>query len=181
MMFRLELRPSRIGGIGDRLAIEIADADGADNVMKRNIGDGERSRCADDAEHRRIVLRIRRKDHGDDLRFAHEAFGEERPHGPVDHTAGENFFFGRTAFAFDEAAGEASGCVSVLAVIHREREKSLSGLGVFIGARGDQHHGISRPDNDGTIGLLGQFPGLDGDLTATEVDFKSMFHVFVEE
>jgi hypothetical protein len=34
------------------------------------------------------------------------AFGEQRPDGPVDQAAGENFLLGGPSFALDEAAGK---------------------------------------------------------------------------
>ena len=67
---------------------------------------------------------IGREDHGDDLRLVQEAFGEQRPDRPVDQAAGENFFFGGTSFAFDEAAGKSSRGVRVFTIIDGEREKA---------------------------------------------------------
>ena len=51
----------RIGGIGDVFAIDHAHANCADQVMKRNIGNGERGAGADDAQHARDRFRDRPK------------------------------------------------------------------------------------------------------------------------
>ena len=48
--------------------------------------------------------------------------------GPVDQAAGENFFFGGTSFALDEAAGNLPGGVGVFAVIDGEREEARARL-----------------------------------------------------
>ncbi len=75
----VELRRAgfRIGGIGDVFAIDDANAHGADEVVERNIGNGERGAGADDGEHAGIVLGIGREHHRDDLRFVEIAFREQ--------------------------------------------------------------------------------------------------------
>ena len=68
----------------------------------------------------------------DHLRFVQIPFGEQRPDRAVDQAAGEDFFFGRAAFALDKAARELARGVGVFAVIDREREKARAGLGLFV-------------------------------------------------
>ncbi len=75
-------------------------------MMERNIGDGQRGARANDGQRAGILLGIGRKHHGDDLGFVHEAFGEQRADGPVNQTAGKDFFFRGTSLAFDKAAGK---------------------------------------------------------------------------
>jgi len=41
-----------IGGVGDVLAVDHADADRSQHVMERNVGDGQRRARADDGERR---------------------------------------------------------------------------------------------------------------------------------
>ena len=89
-----------------RLAVHHADAHAAQDVVERNVGNRQRRAGADDGERAGIALRIGREHHGDDLRLVHEAFGKQRPDGPVDQAAGENFFLRGTALALDKAARE---------------------------------------------------------------------------
>ena len=106
------------------------------------------------------------------------AFGEQRPDGPVDQAAGENFLLGGPAFALDEAAGKTPGGVSVLAVIHGEGEKIGAGLGLGRGTGGHQDHRFAGADNHRSIGLFGHLPGFDRDDPATaEIHFNGMQHV----
>jgi len=44
-----------------------------------------------------IVISVGREHKGNDLGLALEAFGKQRPHRPVDHTAGKNFALTGTA------------------------------------------------------------------------------------
>ncbi len=155
-----------IGGVGGYFAVDKADANGAYFVMERDIRNGECGGGTDDAEHRGILLRIRGEHHGNDLRFAHVALGEQGPHRAVNEAAGEDFLFRRTSFAFDEASGEAPGGIRVFAVIHGEGEKGLTWLGLLVGARGDEHDRIARADYDRAVGLFSQLSGFDRNLTA---------------
>jgi len=50
---------------------------------------------------------------------------KKRAQGAVDLAAGQDFLFAGPAFALDEAAGNASACVGVLAVVHGEGKKSM--------------------------------------------------------
>ena len=68
----------------------------------------------------------------DDLRLVQIAFGEQRADRTVDQAAGEDFFFRRTSFALDEAAGKLAGGVSVFAIIHGERKKAAFGFGFWL-------------------------------------------------
>ena len=69
--------------------------------------------------------------------LVHEAFWEQRPDGPVNQPAGEDFLLRRAPLALDEAAGKFSRGVSVFAIIDSEREERGVGLGFFIRASAD--------------------------------------------
>ena len=159
-----------IRGIDDEIAIHAADAHCADGAVERNVGDAERDRRAVDAGDIGIVFGIGREHHGDDLGLAAEAFGEQRADGPIDLAAGQNFALAGTAFALDEAAGNASGGVGVLAVVDGEREKvdALAGLG--IGAGGGQDDVVAHAHNAGAVRLLGQFSGFKVDGSCRQAD-----------
>ena len=79
-------------------------------------------------EHVRIVFAIGAEHDALDLDFVIPTFGEQRTNRAVDQAAGENFLFGRTAFALEIAAGEFSGCGRFFAVIDGEREEILARL-----------------------------------------------------
>ena len=165
-----------IGGIDDEVAVHAANTHCADGAVKRNVGDAERYRRAVDAGDIGIVLGVRGEDHGDDLRLAAEAFGKQRADGPVDLAAGQDFTLAGPAFALDEAAGNASRGVGVLAVIDREREKvdALAGLG--IGAGRGQDDVVADADDAGAVRLLGQFSGFEANgLAAGQIHADFMF------
>ena len=148
-----------ISGIDDEVAIHAADAHRADGAVERNVGDAERHRRAVNAGDIGIVFRVGRKHHGDDLRLAAEAFGEQRPNGAIDLAAGENFALAGPPFALDEAAGNASRGVGVFAVIDGEREKVDALPGVGIGAGGGENDVVADAHNAGAMRLLGQLSG----------------------
>ena len=112
-------------GIDDELAVDQADAHGADRTEERNVG---KRAARHDAplmpQNVRIVTRIGREHERDDLRLALESLGEHRTHRPIDLAAGEHFALAHAAFALDEASGETSAGVGVFAVIDGERERN---------------------------------------------------------
>ena len=84
------------------------------------------------------------REHGrDDLDFVEEAFGEQRADRAVDQARGQRFFFGRAAFALEEAAGDAARGVGLLDVVDGQREEVLVRIGFLAGDCGDQHHGVA--------------------------------------
>ena len=103
----IAVTPLGIGGIDDEVSVHLADAYCANRAMERDIGDAQRDRCAVDAGDVGIVLRVGRKHHGDHLRLAAETFREQRPDGPVNLAAGQNFALAGPPFALDKAAGNA--------------------------------------------------------------------------
>ena len=112
-----------IGGVDDELAVHAAYAHGADGGAKGNVRERQGTGSGVDADHVGIVLLVGGEDQRDDLRLIAEAVGEERADGAVDLAAGEDFLLAGTAFTLDEATGDASAGVGVLAVVDREREE----------------------------------------------------------
>ena len=84
---------------------------------------------------------------------------KQRADGAVDLAAGENFALTRTAFALDEAAGDASAGVGVFAVVNGEREEVDAFARVGIGGGGGQHNVVADAHHDRAVGLFGQFSG----------------------
>ena len=143
-----------IGRIDDVLALDQSHADCADRAVERNVGNRQCRRGAVNTANIRIVLRVGRQHHRNDLGLAAESFGEQRADGTIDLAAGKNFFFARTAFALDESAGETSAGVGIFAVVHGQREEvdSLSRVGV--GASCGQHDALSAAHDRGSMRLF---------------------------
>ncbi len=157
---------------------DLADAHRADRTVERNVGNAQRNRRAVNAGDIRIVGRVRRQHHGDDLGLAAEAFGEQRPDGPIDLAAGKNFALAGPPFALDESARNASRGIGVLAVVDREREKVDALAGVGVGAGGGENHVVANAHNAGAVGLLGQFSGFKmNGLAAVQLN---RYFVFVD-
>ena len=121
--------------IDDVLPVDQTDPDAGDRLFKRDLRDRERRRRARDGEHVGVVLRIGGEHERDDLRFVPPARRKERPNRPVDAAAREHFLLGRLAFALEEAAGDASRCVGVFAIVDRQRQEVDAFPGVGGAAR----------------------------------------------
>ena len=120
---------------------------------------------------------VSRQHHGDDLGLAAEAFGEQRPDGPIDLAAGQDFALAGPPFALDEAARNASGGIGVFAVIDGEGEEVDALAGVGIGAGGGENNVVADAHNAGAMCLLGQFSGFKvNGLAAVQLNCNFMFH-----
>ena len=113
----------RVRRIGDELAVDAADAHRAERPGPRNVADHQRGASADDAQNVRIVFAVRAQHDGLDLDFVVPALGKQRADGAVGEAAGENFLFGRAAFALEVTAGKLAGGGGFFAVIDGQREK----------------------------------------------------------
>ena len=154
-----------------KLAVDQSHAHRADGAEERNVGKGQRARCAVDAEDVGIVIAVGRKHKRDDLGLALEAFGEHRPDGPVNLAAGEHFALAHAAFALDEAAGKASAGVGVFAVVDGEGKEIDAFARIGVGGGGGEHDVIAQADHGRSVGLLGQFSSFKFEiLAAGEVD-----------
>ena len=158
---RLELGGGRVE---DVLAIGVTDARGADRAGERHARHAQRGRCADHGGDVRIDLRIDRQHVDDDLDFVEVAFREQRTDRTVDQARGQRLFFGRTAFALEEAARDLAGCVGLLDVIDGQREEILARLGVFARYHGRQDDGVFDRHQHGAGCLTSDLAGFQGDL-----------------
>ena len=143
-------------------------------MLERNVGDRQRGSGADDGQRARIAFGIGRQHHGDHLRLVHEAFGEQRPDGPVNQAAGQDFLLGRPALALDKAARKLAGGVSVFSIIDGEREKRGARLGLLIRASAHQNNGVPGADHDGAIGLFRDLTCLQGNFLTIQVNLYGM-------
>ncbi len=167
-----------IGGVDDEAAIDQADANCADRTMEWDVREGQCAACAIHAEDVGIVLLVRRVDERDHLGLIAEGLGEERANGPVDLAAGENLLLTGTAFALDEAAGDASAGVGVLAVLDREREEVDAFLRIGRSDCGGEDDVVSAGGKGSARGLLGHAARFKFNvLAAGKLDCDFLLHV----
>ena len=146
------------------------------DVGEGQVGNGQGRARAHDGERIGVLLGIGREHHGDDLGFVEEPFGEQRTDRPVDQPAGENFFFRGTSLAFDKAARNFAGGVSVFAIVNGERKESGSRFGLFVSAGADQYHRIAGTNDDRAVRLFGHSACFERDLAIAQINFKSVDH-----
>ena len=156
-----------IGGVDDELAFHAAHAHCAHRGAEGNVTERQSAGGGVDAHHVGIVLLVGGEDQGNQLGLVAEALRKERAQRTVDLPAGQHFFFAGPAFALDEAAGNASAGVGVLAVIHGKGEKIDAFPGVGRGYGGGQNDGFARAHQCGARGLLGHAPRLKDQPLAT--------------
>ncbi len=159
-----------VRGIGHELPLDAADADRAQRSGPGNIADHQRRRGADDAEDVGIVFSVGAEQDALHLDFVVPSLGERGPDGPVNHPAGEDFLLRRAAFALEVTAGKPAGRGRLLAIIHRQREEFLAGLGVGGGHGGDDDDGFPQLNGNGAVGLFGEFAGFNDNLLGSYLD-----------
>jgi hypothetical protein len=160
-----------VGGIDDELAIHAAHAHRAHRGAEGNVGESQGAAAALmpttsgsfslSAEKTSAMTWVSlRKPSGKSGRMGRSIWRQVR-----------TSFFAGPAFALDEAAGNASAGVGVLAVIHGEGEEVDAFPGIGRGNGGGQNDGFARGHQCGARGLLGHAAGLkDQPLAAGKLD-----------
>ncbi len=167
----------RVARLDDVFTVDHADADAAEDVVERDIADGQRRRGAADGHGGGVDFRRGRKDQADNLRIAGVAFREQRADGPVDHACAEDFAVAHAAFPFQVAARDAPSGIEVLTVVDRERKERDVGFGLEIrGCRGEDAC-VPATDKNRTVRLFSQSTRFKGDDSTTEVDFYCIYHL----
>ncbi len=139
--------------------------------VERNVRKRQRGRCGIDADHVRIVFLVGGEDQRDDLGLVAEPVREHGADGTINLTRSQDFFLAGTAFALDEAAGDASAGIGVFAVIDRQREEIDAFPRVRRRDCGCQNDGFAGCDQSRAGRLLGHAPGLkDQPLAAGKLD-----------
>jgi hypothetical protein len=107
-----------------------------------------------------------------------KASGKQRTDGAIDLAAGQDLLLARTAFALDEAAGNASTGVGELAILNGQREEVDSFFRVGRGHGGCQNYVVAAGCERGAGGLLGHASGLKFNLLAAgKLNCHVLFHV----
>ena len=154
--------------VDDEVAVDLADAHGAD-------GRGERDR----REHQRRGGAVHREDvvgvdvvdaqrHVHQLRLEVPALREERADRAVDHARGQRALLARATLALEERAGDLARGVHALLDIHRQREEV--DVAEVADGRGAEDHRVALADDDRAGGLPGHLAGLERDLAAGDLD-----------
>ncbi len=150
-----------LGRVEDVLAVEVADARGADRARERDAGQRHRGGRADHRRNVGIDLRIHRHHGGDDLHVVVEAVRKQRTQRTVDQAARQRLLLRRTAFALEEAAGDLARGVRLLLVVDGQRKEVLPGLGRLGGHARDEHDGVAEARQHGASGLAGDLAGFE--------------------
>ena len=169
-------------GVDDILAVHPRHAHFRDGPFERNIGDRQRGRSGKTGQCIRHVHAIGRIQYHVHINFRVIVAGEQGAQGAVHQPAGEDFVVRRLSFAPGEAAREASGSGKFLPILYLQRHKICSGNGIFGGTNSGQEHGVAQREHHGSIGLFGQFPGLDADGSSIrQFDcFRNYVHWFLK-
>ncbi len=166
----------RVRRIDDQLPVDGSHADGRDRIREGDRRDGESSGRGIEREDVGIVLAVGREDEGDDLRLLPVSLLEGGAERPVDQARGESFLFGRTPFALEEAARDATARVGELAVVDGQRHE-VAQDGAFLVAGGGENDGVAVADPAGAIGLLGDLAGFEGQRATADFDFLLICHI----
>ena len=163
----------RVAGVEEVVAVHITHPRTADRASKRNARNRERRGRTDHRCNIRILILLRRHDRQHHLNFIHEAFREQRTDGTVDQTARQRFFLAGPTFTPEEAAGDLTGCVGFLLVVHREREEALVRIGRTCANHRGQNHGVVERYHDRAGSLTGNLARFQDQLVLSELNFLS--------
>ena len=153
-----------------QLAIDLADAGGADRAHEGNAGERERRRGGDHGEDVGVVLEIMRQHGDDDLRVVAVAGGKQRADRPVDQAGDQRLLFRRPPLALEIAAGDAAGGEGLFLVVDGEREEILPRFRCFEADDGGEHGGLAVGGEHGAVRLAGDPAGLEHELAPGPVD-----------
>ena len=158
------------GRVEHVLAVDEADARGADRAHERHAGDRQRRRGRDHGHDVGIVLQVVRQHGHDDLRLMLEALDEQRADRAVDQAGDQGLLLRRAAFALEEAAGDLAGGEGLLLVVDGQREEVEAGPRRLFRNDGGQHDGLAVGGQHRAVGLPGDAAGLEGQLAPAPVE-----------
>ena len=163
------------------LAVDIADARGADGSEERHARERERGGRSHQGHDVRVVFHVVRQHGGDDLRLVLEALGEQRTDRPVDQARRERLLLGRASFTLEVAARDLARGEGLLLVIHGEGKEVDPDSCLFGRDDGGENGCIAIGGEHCAVGLAGDAPGLKFQRASAPINFYGVFieHVCV--
>ena len=119
-----------VGGVDDELSVHQAHLRHGAGTIEGNVGDRHSDGGSDHGGQFRRAVRIHAHDKVFQRHVISVVLREQRAHGTVDDTVGEDRVLGGLSLALHEAAGDLAHCVLSLVIFHRQREEidALPGL-----------------------------------------------------
>ena len=164
-------------GIEHELALEDADAGGADRPHE---GDARQREGSGGGDHRHdvgIVLEIVRQHGGDELRLVPVAVDEERTDRAIDEARHQRLALGRASLALEIAARNLAGGIGALLVVDGQREEIDTRLRRLLADDGGEHGALAKRCQHGTIGLAGNATSLETQHAAAPL---GLFNKYIE-
>ena len=158
--FEISVLPFFLGRIHNKFPVHQSDLCHGTGPGKGNIGNGCGNGCAQHSHQLRTARRVHRHHHIVQRHIISVIFGEQRAHGPVDHTAGQNRIFGSLPLPLVKAAGNLSHSIQFLFKFHTQREEINPFPGLFRSCSRTEHRRFSILHKSTTICLLSHFADL---------------------
>ncbi len=157
-----------------QLAVDHADAGGADRPHEGDARQRQRGRGRDHRQDVGVVLEVVRQHGDDDLRVVAVAFREKRADRPVDQAGNQRFLLRGAPFALEIAARDAPGGEGLFLVVDGEGEEVLARLRLLQPDHGGEHGGLAVAGEHGAVGLAGDLAGFEHELAPGPIDDFAM-------
>ena len=141
-------------GVHHQFAVHITDAYGRNGICERNIGNVQRQRCADHGYYFRRAVLIYGHYCCNDSYVVSVILREQRTQRSVDTSCCQDCFFGRSAFSFDETAGDFTYGIQSFFVINAQREEVNAISGLFGCSCSNQYSGIAVTQQYSAVSLF---------------------------
>ncbi|MNX73713.1 hypothetical protein D3C86_1051220 [compost metagenome] len=158
------------GRVQHQLAVDQADACGADRAHEGHARDGQGGRGGDHAQDVRVVLHVVLQHGDDDLGLVLEALDEQGADRTVDQARDQGLFFRRTAFTLEVAARDLAGGEGLLLIVDGQGEEIQARLGLAAIDDGGQNHGLAVGRQNGAVSLTGDAAGFQRQRAAGPLD-----------
>ena len=160
------------GRVDNDLAVYDADLAAANDVVERNVRNGNRDGRTQQSDDLGRVVIVVLEHRADDGNVIAEVLREQRTHRAVDLAGCQDGLFARTALTTHERTRDAANRIQALFKVDREREEidAVARLGRC--GRGDEHSGLAVTNQARAIGELCHFAGFNSQLPACKGGFK---------
>ena len=158
--------------VNDNLTVYNADLATSNDIVKRDIGNGNRDGRAQQGNNLRRIVVIVLENRAYDRDIVAQILREQGAHRAVDLAGSQDCLFRRAAFTAHERAGNAANRIQALLEIHREREE-INAVARLCGCgRGDEHNGLAVTHQARTVCQLRHLAGLNDQRAACEGGFE---------